>query len=76
MGNTCTKRIIDSEQTKPLKSPPGLSIQISKCKIDNYIHEKSSRISDEIADSELEDYLTDSKEHNDTIALAYLFSVI
>tara|TARA_A100001015_G_scaffold305645_1_gene398675 strand:- start:1448 stop:1678 length:231 start_codon:yes stop_codon:yes gene_type:complete len=76
MGNICIKGNLHSEQSIPLTSLSGLSIQSSNYDLDNPLVEKSSRISDKVPDSKLEDYLTDSQEYNDTIALAYLFSVI
>ena len=76
MGNICTKESSLSEQTIPLTSSSGLSIQSSKYELDNPLLEKSSRVSDKVPDSKLEDYLTNSQEYNDTIALAYLFSII
>ena len=76
MGNICIKEKLGSEQSLPLTSLSGLSIQSSKYDLDNPLLEKSSRVSDKVPDSKLEDYLTNSQEYNDTIALAYLFSVI
>lgn len=76
MGNICYKGNLYSEQSIPLTSSSGLSIQSSKYDLDNPFLEKSSRVSDKVPDCKLEDYLTNSQEYNDTIALAYLFSVI
>lgn len=76
MGNILTKKSINSEHSIPLTSSSGLSIQSSKYELENHLVQKSSRVSDKVPDSELEDYLTNSQEYNNTIALAYLFSVI
>ena len=76
MGNIFYKRNLHSDQSIPLNSSYGLSIQSSKYELENPLLEKSSRVSDKVPDSELEGYLSDSQEYNDTIALAYLFSVI
>jgi hypothetical protein len=77
MGNILTrKKSINSEYSIPLISSSGLSIESSKCELDNHMIGKYSRDPGKIPDSELEDYLTNSQKYNDTIALSYLFSVI
>lgn len=76
MGNILTKKSKNSEHSTPLISSYGLSIEFSEYDLDNHLVQKSSRVSDKVPDSKLEDYLTNSQEYNDTIALSYLFSVI
>ena len=76
MGNILTKKSINSEHSTLLISSSGLSIEFSEYDLDNHLVQESSRVSDKVPDSKLEDYLTNSQEYNDTIALSYLFSVI
>lgn len=60
MGNICFKNYTLLEHQVPLHSSDGVTIEVSP----------------QLPDNELEDYYTNSRNHNDTIALAYLFSVI
>lgn len=60
MGNICIKEQQLSEFETPLNQTNGVTVEISN----------------NLPDNELEDFYTYSDKHNNTIALAYLFSII
>ena len=60
MGNICIKEQQLSEFETPLNQTNGVTVEISN----------------NLPDKELEDFYTYSDKHNNTIALAYLFSII